>query len=107
MTKLAPAAGVTPEVMVRAGRRALDRQRAAARVIAAIPRPPGDRAQIARWLDLVRRALAAVATSLDAQARVDLPAANQANGSGTALVQRADTAARGLGLVDCVTSTTG
>ncbi len=107
VTKLAPAADATPEEMIRAGRRALVRQRAAVRTIAAIARPPDERARIARWLALVQRALDAVASSLDAQARIDLSAANQANGTGTALVQQADTEARALGVDDCVTSTPG
>ncbi len=104
---MGPAPGATPEAMIRSGRRALVRQRAAIRTIAAIPQPPDERPRVARWLVLVRRALDTVGASLDAQARVDLTAADRANSAGTALVQRADLAARALGLDDCVTAAAG
>ena len=107
VTAAAPAAGAAPAVLIRAGRAALVRQRAALRTIAAVPQPPVDARRIARWLTLVRRAFVAVGRSLDAQARVDLAAANKANSVGTALVARADQDARTLGLDDCVASTTG
>ena len=100
-------AGAGPAVLIRSGRRALVLQRAAVRNIAAVPRPLADRARITRWLAGLRRALDSVGGSLDAQARVDLAAANQANATGAALVQRAEHEARALGLDDCVTPTTG
>ena len=99
-----PATGATPARMIAAGRRALARQREAVTAIATIARPPRQRRQIAQWLALVQRALESVEKSLDAQARVDLVAANRANAVGTALVDQADAAARQLGFRDCVSS---
>jgi len=107
VAKSAPAAAAPPVALIRAGRAALTRQRAALRTIAAVPPPPADKQRVARWLSLVRRALDAVGGSLDAQARVDLAAANTANRTGTALVDRADQEAHALGIDDCVTPTVG
>jgi len=99
-----PGAVADAERLIAAGRRALVLQRRAAASIAELSRPPSQRRGIARWLNLVRSTLDSAGASLDAQARLDLAAANRANAAGAALGKRADGAARRLGFDDCVTS---
>ena len=88
--------GATSDQLVRAGRRALARQRTALDRLRAVPAPGADRHRVAQWLVAVDAALDAGRASLDAQARGDLAAARAANARGLAASTRAAARARTL-----------
>ena len=92
-----------PTALVKSGRRALAKEREAARELAGLNAPATVERAVHRWLRLVSRALDSADASVRAQAQGDLAAASRANADGSRLVTAADAAARGLRVPECAT----